>query len=100
MAGGAGAAEYGRRKRDRGMEWAGIGAMVAGAALAASSQADTRYWEMLPRTVYIIPAALPPGPHTISVVSGQSQSQPLSLTIPAPSPGRAPADTILYFRLR
>jgi tetratricopeptide (TPR) repeat protein len=99
MAGGAGAAAYGEHKRDKTMEWAGLGAIVAGAALSASSQADLRYWEMLPRTVYIIPASLPPGAHTLGVVAGQSQSPPLNLTIPPAAPG-ANNDTILYFRLR
>ena len=100
MAGGAGAATYGSHRRDRTAEWAGLGAMVAGMALSASSQADLRYWEMLPRTVYIIPASLPPGPHTLIVAAGPSQSRPLTLTIPPAPPGNAGGDNVvLYFRL-
>jgi hypothetical protein len=35
--------------------------------LKATSQADVRQWEMLPRTTYVIPLSLPPGRHDISV---------------------------------
>jgi tetratricopeptide (TPR) repeat protein len=98
MAGGTGLAAYGAHRGDQGMMWAGIGTALAGAAVAASSQADTRNWEMLPRTVYIVPLALPPGPHTITVQVGGSQSAPLQATIQPPRPA-APSDNVFYFRL-
>jgi tetratricopeptide (TPR) repeat protein len=48
--------------------------LIAGAALAgaglllkATSQADTRHWEMLPRSVFVLPLQLPPGKHDITV---------------------------------
>jgi tetratricopeptide (TPR) repeat protein len=48
--------------------------LIAGAALAgaglllkATSQADTRHWEMLPRTVFVLPLQLPPGKHDITI---------------------------------
>jgi hypothetical protein len=101
MAGGAAATGYGGYRHNEALQWAGLGAMAAGAALAAISQADVRYWEMLPRTVYVIPAALAPGQHQIVVRAGVSQSNPLTLTIPAaPAGGVGPQDNILYFRLR
>jgi tetratricopeptide (TPR) repeat protein len=105
MAAGTGMAAYGAHEGDEGLMWAGLGTSVLGGLLAASSQADLRYWEMLPRTVYIIPAALPPGQHTIAVQAGGSQSNPLTLTMPPVAVGpdgtpAAPKDTILYFRLR
>jgi tetratricopeptide (TPR) repeat protein len=55
---------------------AGLGLIAAGALLDASSQADLRQWEMLPRTTYLIPLRLPPGPHEISVrfPGGESQT--------------------------
>jgi tetratricopeptide (TPR) repeat protein len=93
MAGGAAAASYGAHEGDEGLQWAGIGAMVAGAALSASSQADTRYWEMLPRTVYIVPARLTPGEHKLFVTNGRTPPQTLTIT------PTANKDTILYFRL-
>jgi hypothetical protein len=47
--------------------------MVAGALigtgllLKATSQADVRQWEMLPRTTYIIPLHVEPGKHDVTV---------------------------------
>jgi hypothetical protein len=35
--------------------------------LKATSQADVRQWEMLPRTVSLLPLKLPPGTHDILV---------------------------------
>jgi hypothetical protein len=99
MAAGSGMAAYGAHKRDEGLMWAGIGTAVAGALVSASSQSDLRSWEMLPRTVYIIPAALPPGPHQFMVQAGGSQSAPLQTAIRPPSPG-GPSDNVFYFRLR
>jgi len=46
---------------------AAVALIAAGALLKASSQADTRTWEMLPRTTFLIPLRLPPGKHEITV---------------------------------
>lgn len=43
------------------------GLIAAGLLLKATSQADTRQWEMLPRTVFLLPLELPPGRHDIRV---------------------------------
>lgn len=43
------------------------GLAVAGMALKASSQADVRYWEMLPRTVFVLPLHVDPGKHDLTV---------------------------------
>jgi hypothetical protein len=43
------------------------GLLAGGILLKASSQADTRTWEMLPRTSFLIPLTLPPGRHDITV---------------------------------
>jgi hypothetical protein len=67
LVGGAGATIYGADQRDQGMALAGVGMMVAGALLKASSSADTRTWEMSPRTSFLIPLRLPPGEHDISI---------------------------------
>jgi tetratricopeptide (TPR) repeat protein len=45
----------------------GLGMIAAGALLKASSQADIRMWEMLPRNTFAIPLTLPPGKHDITV---------------------------------
>lgn len=39
----------------------------AGLLLKATSQADVRQWEMLPRSVYVIPLHVSPGAHDITV---------------------------------
>ena len=61
----AGGAIYGTR-RDARPEIA-LAAILGGALLKATSQADVRQWEMLPRTVFVLPLVLPPGTHDISV---------------------------------
>jgi tetratricopeptide (TPR) repeat protein len=98
MAAGAGVAGYGASRNDAGTALAGLGIMALGAALAASSQADLRYWETLPRTVYILPASLAPGQHEILVRAAGSQSPALQVTIPPASPGNR-QDNVYYFRL-
>ena len=52
------------RHRRAGTDLALVG---AGLLLKATSQADVRQWEMLPRTVFLIPLKLPPGKHDITV---------------------------------
>jgi tetratricopeptide (TPR) repeat protein len=58
--------------------WVTLGLIAGGIALKATSQADVRQWEMLPRTVFLVPLRLPPGRHDISVqfpaVPGLSQT--------------------------
>ena len=98
MAAGAGVTAYGAQRHDTGTALAGLGVMALGAALAASSQADVRYWETLPRTVYVVPASLAPGKHELLVRAGGSQSAPLVVTIPPVSPGNK-QDNVFYFRL-
>jgi tetratricopeptide (TPR) repeat protein len=44
-----------------------LGLIAGGILLKASSQADTRQWEMLPRTVFILPLRLPTGKHDVTV---------------------------------
>jgi tetratricopeptide (TPR) repeat protein len=45
----------------------GLGLFAGGLLLKATSQADVRQWEMLPRTVYVIPLHVSPGKHTVTV---------------------------------
>ena len=68
----AGAAGYGlyRAGRDdfRGEDVALVGGLLAaGLLLKATSQADTRHWEMLPRTTFLLPLRLSPGLHDVSI---------------------------------
>jgi tetratricopeptide (TPR) repeat protein len=97
MAGGAGLAAYGAERHDTGLALAGVGVALAGAALAASSQADLRYWEMLPRTVYVLPLHATPGDHVFQVqVGGPGGSVSSGFRIPVKPQG----DTIVYLRMR
>jgi tetratricopeptide (TPR) repeat protein len=98
MAAGTGLAAYGASSGKDEYIWGGLGAMAVGAALAASSQADLRYWEVLPRAVYVIPATLAPGTHEVHVQAGPFSSAPLQLQVSAPPPGTFD-DHILYFRI-
>jgi hypothetical protein len=99
MAAGTGMTAVGAARNDKGLFWAGVGTTLLGAGLVASSQSDTRYWEMLPRTVYIIPATLTPGPHEVVVQAGGSRSAPVKMALPPPAAGTV-QDAVFYFRLR
>jgi tetratricopeptide (TPR) repeat protein len=44
-----------------------LGLILGGLAAKATSQADVRQWEMLPRTVFLLPLELSPGRHDIRV---------------------------------
>jgi tetratricopeptide (TPR) repeat protein len=98
MAAGVGMAAYGADRHNEGLMWAGLGTALLGAGMAASSQSDTRYWELLPRTVYVIPATLTPGPHDVMIQAGSSRSAPMQVVLPAPTSAE-PQDAIFYFRL-
>jgi tetratricopeptide (TPR) repeat protein len=71
IAGGIGYGVYKDSQSHRGMsgEDAGVMAALVGAGLLlkATSQADVRQWEMLPRTVFILPLELPAGTHDVTV---------------------------------
>jgi tetratricopeptide (TPR) repeat protein len=57
--------EHGSRQRTDLAVAAGLAG--AGLLLKASSQADVRQWEMLPRTVFILPLRVAPGTHDVTV---------------------------------
>ncbi|HEY4328701.1 MAG TPA: hypothetical protein VGN88_03115, partial [Phycisphaerae bacterium] len=95
MAAGAGMTAAGADRRDKGLFWAGVGTTVLGAALAASSQSDTRYWEMLPRTVDIVPVTLTPGAHEVVVQAGAQRAM-VRMSYAQPARNAPPADAIFY----
>jgi tetratricopeptide (TPR) repeat protein len=45
----------------------GASLLAAGALLKATSQSDVRGWDMLPRSVFLIPLHVSPGPHDVTV---------------------------------
>ena len=84
--------------RDRNKDVAAAAALIgAGLLLKATSQADVRTWEMLPRTVFLVPLKLPPGKHDLDIqfpeATGLSQSW---RGIEAPEEGEA----TYYFRIQ
>ena len=74
------------------------GLIAGGLLLKASSQADTRTWEMLPRTSYVIPLSLPPGKHDITVDFPQTRSHQIQTwrNLDVPAQGEA----TYYYRIQ
>lgn len=77
----AGGAGYGAYRAHRGRfnedDLAISGGLIAtGLLLRATSQADIRQWEMLPRSTFVIPLELPPGRHDITVAFPPTRSTP------------------------
>jgi tetratricopeptide (TPR) repeat protein len=83
IAGGAYEAATARNSTDAAV---GLGLIAAGALLKATSQADVRVWEMLPRCTYAIPLQLSPGTHDLTVSFPDGVRQTLH-GIPVPSSG-------------
>ncbi len=90
----AGAYEGLRGRADPGLA---LGLIATGVLLKATSQADVRQWEMLPRTTFLLPLTLSPGKHDLTInfesVIGMSQTW---RGIVAPSTGEA----TYYFRMQ
>jgi tetratricopeptide (TPR) repeat protein len=86
-----------RHERHQGQNAAiAAGLIATGVLLKASSQADTRTWEMLPRTSFVIPLTLPPGKHDITVDFPEARSQyPTWRNLEVPEKGEA----TYYFRM-
>ena len=76
--GGAATGAYGAHRDNRDTMIAGLAMIGTGLLLKATSQADVRQWEMLPRTTFVIPLKLEPGQHDVTVsfthASGLRQS--------------------------
>jgi tetratricopeptide (TPR) repeat protein len=71
-----------------------LGLAAAGLLLKATSTADLRHWEMLPRTTFILPLELPPGPHNVTVNVGGIQQTWRGIVAPEK------ADNAYYMRLQ
>jgi tetratricopeptide (TPR) repeat protein len=96
LAGGAITTGIGANRNNSDTALVGLALMGSGLLLKATSQADVRQWEMLPRTVFLLPLELPPGTHDLAI--GFPQSAGMSQTwrgIVAPPSGEA----TYYFRL-
>jgi tetratricopeptide (TPR) repeat protein len=100
IAGGTAVAAHGAANDNKKETAIGAGVALAGILLAASSQSDTRYWELLPRTVYVIPLTLSAGQHEVVVQAGGARSAPVQMVYTPPRAGAGPQDAIFYFRLQ
>jgi tetratricopeptide (TPR) repeat protein len=49
--------------------------LIGGALLKATATGDVRHWEMLPRSVFIVPLILPPGKHNVAVSFNDGSGQ-------------------------
>ncbi len=67
--------------------------MLAGILLKATSQADIRQWEMLPRTVFLLPLKLSPGEHEVGLAFGGLGQRQTRLVVPAEG------EATYYFRV-
>jgi tetratricopeptide (TPR) repeat protein len=67
IAGGAATGLYGMNRRNQDATIAGLAMIGTGLLLKATSQADVRQWEMLPRTTFVIPLRVEPGKHDVTV---------------------------------
>lgn len=67
---------------------------LSGLLLKATSHADTRFWEMLPRTTFVIPLRVPPGPHDVTISFQEGQRQTWRGLVAPPS-----GDNTYYMRI-
>lgn len=72
---------------------AGVGMVLLGALLDASSRPDLRQWEMAPAAIYVVPLTLQPGTHDLDV--GVANGRVRFENFPVPESGEAS----LYARL-
>lgn len=90
----AGAYELGgRHKSDT---EAGLALVAAGLLLKATSQADVRIWEMLPRSTFVVPVVVPPGSHDLTVefpIAGGMRQTFRGVSVPASG------EATYYFRM-
>lgn len=85
---------YELTRRGRGNQEAGAILLLSGLLLKASSSPDLRHWEMLPRTVFLVPLKLTPGSHDITVEFAGGNRQTWR-NVPAPDRG----DNTYFFHL-
>ena len=94
MAGGGGVAVLGR---SRDTQLAGVGALLLGLLVKASSGADTRYNELLPEQVFVGLAEVPPQGGTVEV--GLTGNWASRVVVPVRRPGSLSSPSMIYLRL-
>ncbi len=78
-----------------GAQWAGLGMILAGALMKASSRADVRYNDLLPQAVYVVGLSVASDDSTIEL--SVSDNPAWLLALPAIDP--PPAFQVLYARV-
>jgi tetratricopeptide (TPR) repeat protein len=97
LVGGMGATMIGSGLDSDAAVYAGLGAMLAGLALKGSSKADVRYLEMLPRSVFVVPLNLGPGPRPVTLrIAGRTGVTATWHDLRGGSPGRP---EVYYLRM-
>lgn len=106
LLGGGVVAAHGASQHNHGAAFAGVGIMVAGAALYGLSTlvqpaADTRSWRSLPDTVAVAAFEVAPGPHALDVaydaeVRGALPGSAKTWTIDVPAPGEGLAVALVF----
>ena len=91
----AGAIDHTQDRRDH-REGTDLALIGAGLLLKATSQADVRQWEMLPRTVFVLPLKLSPGKHDITVRFPEAGMDETWRGLDAPEQGEA----TYYYRVQ
>ena len=71
----AGGAVTGLTARNGTQGYVGLGLLAAGLVLKATSQADLRVWDTLPRSTFAVALAVPPGRHDLLVTFPTSGGQ-------------------------
>jgi tetratricopeptide (TPR) repeat protein len=72
----------------------GLGLIAAGLLLKATSQADVRQWEMVPRSTFVLPLEVAPGTHDVIVEFPGSHQTWRGLVVPAKG------EATYYFRMQ
>jgi len=95
IAGGVLTTGYGLNRDDGSTALVGLGLIAAGLLAKASSQADLRQWEMVPRSTIVIPLEVEPGEFELTLRAAGGVEQTWRGMI-APTPGQN--DLLVYLR--
>lgn len=96
LTGGAVAAGVGFSGHSKEAGWAGLAAMLAGLALKSGAEADTRYMEFAPASIYIVPALIGRPSNVRIALNGELGH---SIALPDFQPGSTAKPRAVYLRL-
>ena len=88
MVAGAAVADSGSKRDSEKSQYLGYGLMVAGLFAKAGAHADTRYCEVMPQRVYVVPVSVPEGGGSVTVaVEGRAGASVTVADVPGPVGG-------------